>query len=183
MCVRRFYADILRLAGLFAHPCARPAPAAQRRDSGPPSGSRSRTPIDPLLLPCSNLRSNPAMPLTLTLKALLSWRDSAETLRRLSPLQAGCFDFDQPSLLTISVCFSSSASQSRASIGLSSFTRGLHNELSRHKTDVDPFVPLRISNVNIQFLAAAAAPQPNGDMLRGVWTHRLDDRFIPRLIA
>jgi len=31
-------------------------PAAQRRDSGPPSGSRSCTPIDPLRLPCRNSR-------------------------------------------------------------------------------------------------------------------------------
>jgi hypothetical protein len=36
-------------------------------------------------------------------------------------------------------CPSSSASHVRASIGISSFTRGLCNELSRHKTDVDPF--------------------------------------------
>lgn len=33
----------------------------------------------------------------------------------------------------------------RASIGISSFTRDLCNELSRHKAAVDPFVPLRIS--------------------------------------
>jgi hypothetical protein len=32
--------SILRLAGLFTRPCVRPAPAAQRRDSGPPSGLR-----------------------------------------------------------------------------------------------------------------------------------------------
>jgi hypothetical protein len=31
--------------------CPRPTPAAQRRDSGPPSGSRSHTPADPLLRP------------------------------------------------------------------------------------------------------------------------------------
>jgi len=30
--------SILRLAGLFTRPCVRPAPAAQRRDSGPPPG-------------------------------------------------------------------------------------------------------------------------------------------------
>jgi hypothetical protein len=32
--------SILRLAGLFVLPCTRPAPAAQRRDSGPPPGLR-----------------------------------------------------------------------------------------------------------------------------------------------
>ena len=32
--------SILRLAGPFVHPCTRPAPAAQRRDSGPPHGLR-----------------------------------------------------------------------------------------------------------------------------------------------
>jgi hypothetical protein len=32
--------SILRLAGLFARPCTRPAPAAQRRYSGPPHGLR-----------------------------------------------------------------------------------------------------------------------------------------------
>ena len=30
--------SILRLAGPFIRPCIRPAPAAQRRDSGPPPG-------------------------------------------------------------------------------------------------------------------------------------------------
>ena len=45
------------------------------------------------------------------------------------------------------------------------------NELSRHKAVVDPFAPLRISSVNFHSLAAAAAPLPSGDMLRGVWTH------------
>ena len=44
--------SILRLVELFARPCARSTTAAQRRDSGPPPGSRSRTPIDPLRLPC-----------------------------------------------------------------------------------------------------------------------------------
>ncbi len=40
--------SILPLAGPFAHPCTRPAPATQRRDSGAPHGLR------PLPRPCGN---------------------------------------------------------------------------------------------------------------------------------
>jgi hypothetical protein len=35
---------ILRLVGPFAHPCARPAPASQRRDSDSPHGLRPLLP-------------------------------------------------------------------------------------------------------------------------------------------
>jgi hypothetical protein len=43
--------SILRFVEPFARPCARSTTAAQRRDSGPPPGSRSRPPFDPLRLP------------------------------------------------------------------------------------------------------------------------------------
>src|ERR1700676_1488348 len=44
----RAASGLLRLAGPFVHPCTRPAPAAQRRDSGPPPG------LPPLQLPVAS---------------------------------------------------------------------------------------------------------------------------------
>jgi hypothetical protein len=72
--------SFLRLVSPFAHPCARSTTAAQRRDSGPPLGPRSRATIGPLLLPCSNSRSNAASPITPPLVASSSWRVSASRL-------------------------------------------------------------------------------------------------------
>jgi hypothetical protein len=43
---------LVRLAALFIHPCMRAATAAQRRDSGPPSGFLGEAPANPLSLPC-----------------------------------------------------------------------------------------------------------------------------------
>jgi hypothetical protein len=59
------------LCGRSVHaprPCARSTSSAQRRDSGPPRGSRPRTPIDPLRHPCRKLRSTVTTLTTLTLE-------------------------------------------------------------------------------------------------------------------
>jgi hypothetical protein len=44
--------NILRLAGLFARPCTRPATASQAREPDSPHGFLGETPKNPLSHPC-----------------------------------------------------------------------------------------------------------------------------------
>jgi len=159
------------------------------------AGPTRLTDCRPLLHPCSNQRANDATGYQFTLDALflLARQRRAGFRRPLFELRS-CFAFlggflfsaasctllnsDRFLLLLISVCSSSSASSVRASIGISSFTRALCNELSRgglsrggrarHKTDAGSFVSFRISNVIRQFLSSAVAPLPSGVILHAV---------------
>src|SRR5258708_9016693 len=115
-------------------PCPRLASAAKRRSSGPLSGSRPKPPVDPLLLPCSNPRSNAVTPITPSLET--SFLGATAPSRLPASLLAetcGCNLFRLPLLLLIFVCSSSSASHVRASIELSSAARVARNGLSPHK--------------------------------------------------
>jgi hypothetical protein len=61
-----------------------PGTASQAREPDSPSGFLFEAPANPLLHPCSNLRTNHAPPTAPTLGAVFSWRDSASRLRRLT---------------------------------------------------------------------------------------------------
>jgi hypothetical protein len=52
--------SLSRRSQAWCSPMCSPTTAAQRRDSGPPSGSRSRTPSDPLRRPCRKWFANRA---------------------------------------------------------------------------------------------------------------------------
>jgi hypothetical protein len=179
MCARRFYADILRRPGcshihvLARHRRVRGATPTRLTDCRPlplpvancarinhyrphqPLGDQACRTTGRLGAPAQSGPPRPSFRGILFDPALVSFS-------RPPSIFCGQLDsslFRLPFPLPISVCSSSSASPVRASIGISSFTRILCNELSRgglsrggrtrHKTDVDPFVSLRISNVNI----------------------------------